>query len=425
MAIAEPAPERSKGPLGTDVFVARQPIFSRRQGVYGYELLFRDGLENAFRGGDGNRATSSVIETGLLNIGLDQLTGGKPAFINFTRDLLLADEVLLLPRRAVVIEILEDVEPTPDIVEACEELVRRGFTLALDDYVLGSGFDPLLELAKIVKFEFPVIRGGDHAAFEEQVRRLRLRGTKLLAEKVETREEFDEAVERGFHLFQGYFWGRPATVTGKKIEASPRAYLELLEQVHDSEMSVTHVKDVVKADPALSLSLLRYINSGLFRWMSPVDSIHRAVVLLGPDEIRRWVSFMAVTTAVGDDRPQELILTAVTRGRFCEVLAPAFNLGERALDLFFTGLFSLADAMLGLPIEDAVEHIPLSGDARRALLAEGGPFAEVLQIAIAYERGDWSAFSSRALELGLDEREAPQRYREAVEWANTLTSSAA
>ena len=425
MAIAEPAPERSKGQLGADVFVARQPIFSRRQGVYGYELLFRDGLENAFRGGDGNRATASVIETGLLNIGLEQLTGGKPAFINFTRDLLLADEVLLLPRRAVVIEILEDIEPTPDVVEACEELVRRGFTLALDDYVLGSGFDPLLELAKIVKFEFPAIRGGDREAFEEQVRRLRLRGTKLLAEKVETREEFDEAVERGFHLFQGYFWGRPETVTGKKIETSPRAYLELLEQVNHRDMSVTHVKDVVKADPALSLSLLRYINSGLFRWMSRVDSIHRAVVLLGPDEIRRWVSFMAVTTAVGDDRPRELILTAVTRGRFCEILAPAFNLGERALDLFFTGLFSLADVMLGLRIEDAVEHIPLSADARHALLADGGPFAEVLQLAIAYERGDWSAFSSRARERGLDEREAPRLYREAVEWANTLTSSAA
>ena len=425
MAIAEPAPERSKGQLGADVFVARQPIFSRRQGVYGYELLFRDGLENAFRGGDGNRATASVIETGLLNIGLEQLTGGKSAFINFTRDLLLADEVLLLPRRAVVIEILEDIEPTPDVVEACEELVRRGFTLALDDYVLGSGFDPLLELAKIVKFEFPAIRGGDREAFEEQVRRLRLRGTKLLAEKVETREEFDEAVERGFHLFQGYFWGRPETVTGKKIETSPRAYLELLEQVNHRDMSVTHVKDVVKADPALSLSLLRYINSGLFRWMSRVDSIHRAVVLLGPDEIRRWVSFMAVTTAVGDDRPRELILTAVTRGRFCEILAPAFNLGARALDLFFTGLFSLADVMLGLRIEDAVEHIPLSADARHALLADGGPFAEVLQLAIAYERGDWSAFSSRARERGLDEREAPRLYREAVEWANTLTSSAA
>jgi EAL and modified HD-GYP domain-containing signal transduction protein len=402
---AEPARRPDEDRIGADVFVARQPIFSRRAGVYGYELLFRDGVEQAFGGGDGNAATSSVIETGLLNIGLDQLTGGRPAFINFTRDLLLADEVLQLPRREIVIEILETIEPEPAVLEACEELKRRGC------------WEPLLHLADIVKFEYPVVRATDSSTFEERVRPLRLRGVKLLAEKIETRAEYDEAVGRNFQLFQGFFWGRPETVSGKKIEASPAAWLELMKQVQGAGMNVGRVKDVIKSDPALSLSLLRYINSGLFRWMSRVDSIHRAIVLLGPDEIRRWVAFMAVTTSVGADRPKELVVAAVTRGRFCELHAAAVGMASRALDLFFMGLFSLADVMLGLPLEEALEHVPLSKPALAALLAGSGDFAPVLQLAIAYEQGDWSAVSDRLQRLHLDEHDAPARYREALDWA--------
>ena len=411
-------------PLGADIFVARQPIFSRRQGVYGYELLFCDGMENAFRGGDGSAATVSVIETGFLSIGLQQLTGGKLAFINFTRELLLADEVLRLPCREAVIEILEDIEPDEEVVEACAELRRRGFTLALDDYVFHAGYDPLLELAGIIKFEFPAVRAIGQREFEERVRGLRLHGVELLAEKVETREEFEDAVERGFHLFQGYFWGRPEILTGKKIEASAAARLQLLNAVHGRGMDVGYVKDVIKADPALSLSLLRYINSGLFRWMSRIESLHRAVVLLGPDEIRRWVAFMAVTTAIGSDRPKELIVASVTRARFCELLAPSFGLRAQALDLFFTGLFSQADAMFGLPLAQALEHIPLPAESEEALLRGSGRFAGVLALAIAYEQGDWPAFAKRARSLGLDENEAPRRYLEAVEWANELANAA-
>lgn len=419
---AEPVGPPAEERISADVFVARQPIFSRRAGVYGYELLFRDGVEQAFQGGDGNRATSSVIETGLLNIGLTELTGGRPAFINFTRDLLLGEQVLRLPRREIVIEILETIEPDAPVIEACEELKRRGFTLALDDYAFQEGWEPLLALADIVKFEYPAVRELDRDTLETRVRSLRLRGVKLLAEKIETRAEYEEAVERNFQLFQGFFWGRPETVTGKKIEASPAAWLQLMQQIQ-GEMDVGRVKDIIKSDPALSLSLLRYINSGLFRWMSRIDSIHRAIVLLGPDEIRRWVAFMAVTVSVGSNRPKELVLAAVTRGRFCELHAAEVGLGSQALDLFFMGLFSLADVMLGLPIEEALSHVPLSKPSQRALLENAGEFAPVLQLAIAYEHGDWAAVSDRLQRLHLDEHGSPARYREALDWAHRLVQA--
>ena len=206
--------------MGADVHVARQAIFSRRRGVFAYELLFRDGIINAFGGGDGTSATERVIETGLLDIGLEQLTGSRPAFINFTRELLLSRDMLRLPRRQVVIEVLETIEPEPDVLEACDMLRRRGFTIALDDYAFQEGYEPLLARADIVKFEWPAISAVDGREFEERVRTLRLRGVKLLAEKIETVEQFDVAVERNFHLFQGFFWGQPELVSGRRLEAS-------------------------------------------------------------------------------------------------------------------------------------------------------------------------------------------------------------
>lgn len=421
---AEPAiSPGGEQPIGSDVFVARQPIFSRRHGVYGYELLFRHGLEQAFGATDGNAATSSVIETGLLNIGLEQLTGGRPAFVNFTRDLLLTQGILRLPRRQIVIEILETVDPEPDVIEACEELRRRGFTLALDDYVFQEGYEPLLGLADIVKFEYSAVLAIDRAEFERRVRPLRLRGVKLLAEKIETRAEYDEAVARDFQLFQGFFWGRPETVVGKKLEASPAAWLRLMQQVQDPNMDVAAVKEIIKSDPALALSLLRYINSGLFRWMGRIDSIHRAIVMLGPDEIRRWVAFMAATTSVGEDRPRELVVVAVARGRFCELHAASVGLETEALDLFFMGLFSRADAMLGMPLAEALEHVPLHPESHEALLRHSGRFAPVLELAVAYEGGDWPAVQQHTRRLALNERQQPALYREALDWAHRLIDS--
>ena len=179
----------------------------------------------------------------------------------------------------------------------------------------------------------------------------------------------------------------------------------------------------MKSDPALSLSLLRYINSGLFRWLSRIDTIHRAVVLLGPDEVRRWVAFMSVSTAVGDNRPRELIVASVARGRFCEVLAPWVGLGRRALDLFFTGLFSLADAMLGMPLEEALEHIPLAPESYAALLRREGAFTPVLELAIAFEHGDWARVDGLTKQLGLTGGDASAAFREAVAWADDLVEA--
>jgi EAL and modified HD-GYP domain-containing signal transduction protein len=264
------------------VFVARQPILSANQRVAAYELLFRRHSSSTGAVIDVPlRATSEVLNRSLLTIGLDELTGGKPGFVNFPREALFSEVTEHLPPQ-LVIEVLEDVSADDDVIAACADLRRRGYRIALDDYYFEPEREPFLAVCDIVKFDLTLIDLGA-PGLGERLQQLRRRGVQLLAEKVETTAEFALASSLGFELFQGYFWGRPEIVGGRQLPPSARSYMRLLSELGQADFDLEAAKELVKSDPALSQALLRYINSAQFRWMKTIDSVHRAMMMLGRD----------------------------------------------------------------------------------------------------------------------------------------------
>jgi len=400
------------------VFVARQPILTASQRVAAYELLFR---QHSTSGGAvidvPLRATAEVLTRSLLTIGLDDLTGGKPSFVNFPREALFHEMAGNLPPQ-LVIEVLEDVGADADVIAACADLRRRGFRIALDDYCFEPEREPLLAVADVIKIDLTLVNLAAPET-EERLRALRKRGVQLLAEKVELPSEFERAKALGFELFQGYFWGRPEIVSGRQLPPSARTYLRLVNELGRADFDIASAKELVKSDPALSQALLRYINSAQFRWMSPIDSIHRAMAMLGRDEMRRWAAMLALITTF-DGLSPEVVTTAVARGRFCELLAPSIGAEQRANDLFFAGLFSMADLMMGVPIEDALRSIPMDEPSRRAILDPTSEFGQVLGAAIAYQHADWPEYVELAARAGIDPGRGADAYLEALRWTDRL-----
>jgi EAL and modified HD-GYP domain-containing signal transduction protein len=400
------------------VFVARQPIFSPTQRVAGYELLFRAHASSTTATfDDGTRATGDLLQHSLLAIGLDALTGGKSGFVNFPRPALLQETTAALPKQ-VVIEVLEDVGADDEVVAACEQLRGQGFRIALDDYCFEPWRDPLLSVASVVKVDLERVDLGSPLV-RAQLQDLRRCGVQTLAEKVETHAQFEQSRALGFELFQGYFWGRPEVVAGRRLPPSARAYFKLVAALNSDRCNLERAKEIVKSDPALSQALLRYVNSGLFRWVSRVQSVHRAMAILGHEEMRRWAAMLALITAF-DGLSPELVAHAVTRGRLCELLAPHIAAEARATDLFFAGLFSLADRMMGVPIEEALQAVPLDALSRDAILYPDSPFGALLGCAVAYQEGEWDRYIVLAETCGLPTHVGAEQYIEAVAWTDGL-----
>lgn len=395
-------------------FIARQPIFDIKQNVYAYELLFRSGLENYFHHADPDEATSRVISDALMLFGQDHITEGKRAFINFTRELLLNDFAAMLPPEWVVIEILETVEPDPEVVAACRRLKKMGYTLALDDFVYEPKFQPLVDLADVIKIDFMAVDQKERRAMVDRFRPL---GLELLAEKVETIEEFQEAVDLGYRYLQGYFFAKPHIVSGRDMPRFKAAYLRLLQEIHRPGLSFDDLAGIIQSDVSLSYKLLRYINSAFFGLPSQIHSIKQALVLLGQDNVKKWASLLALA-GMGEDKPDELVVSSLIRARFCESLADRLGLADRASDLFLLGLFSQMDAFMDRPLGEVVAGIPLPEDVKTALTTCQGGLASLPKLIGAYERGDWDALSGFIREAKLPEDLIPGIYVESIGWSN-------
>ncbi|MGD8561098.1 MAG: HDOD domain-containing protein [Desulfarculaceae bacterium] len=391
---------------------------NEKLGVYGYELLFRSGVENFFHQQDGDQASSRVIADSLLLFGMEALTHGSKAFINFTRRLLLEKYALNLPRSLTVVEILETVEPETPVLEACRILKQKGFKLALDDFVQRPDYAPLLEMADIVKVDFLESDGQEQQRLAET---LLPQGIVLLAEKVETQEEFNRALSMGYTLFQGYFFSKPVIVARKDLPSSKLHYLRLLKEINTAHMDFDSLSRLVGADASMSYKLLKYINSVAFGVRQQVNSLKQAVTLLGENQIRQWASLLAVYN-LGDDKPAELMATAVIRARFSELLAAEAGLASRAPDLFLIGLFSLLDAMLGRPQAEILEELNLADDVSAALLKKEGRLALVLELVKSYERGRWEEVNQACASLGLDKDQLSEQYLQAAQFASYTSS---
>lgn len=407
--------QQTDPPPPLEVFVGRQPILNPRKEVVAYELLYRSSRENRFDAADPSSATSNVIANALLTFGLDRLVGNRRAFINFDCGVLTGSFVTMLPTDRVVVEILESVPETDELLRACRGLKDRGYTLALDDFVCEDGHEILLDLADILKVDFRATDPEGQMRFADRFRR---RGVTMLAEKVETTEEFDLALRAGYELFQGYFFSKPKIIASREIPGFKLNYLRILEEANRADLDFERLEEVLKPEPSMIHRLLRYVNSAAFGLQGEIQSIRHALALLGQQEIRRWAALAAFAGLAGD-KPQELIVSAIVRGRVCERLSAPAGLGHRGSELFLMGMFSLADAILERPIEEVLRGIYLAPDVQSALLrAASAPvrIRQLLDLSVALEKADWKAIEVSASALGLPIDTLRDAYLESLEW---------
>lgn len=393
-------------------YVARQPIFDRNEKVFGYELLFRDGLENCFHG-DSDEASRATLDNSLL-MGLDVLCDGRHAFVNCTRDTLVKGLVTLLPPTSTVVEILETVPPDPDVLAVCHSLKDQGYMIALDDYVAGDAREPLAEIADIIKVEMQLTTEEQRAQLIKQFEPWRCR---MLAEKIETHVDFVRARDLGFVYFQGYFFRRPEMMSMHDMPANRLNYLRMLQEVSRPELNLPELENLIKTEAAICYRLLRYLNSAVFSFKKEIHSVRHALSLLGEHDVRRWVRLVAAVGA-GQGKTSDLVLSALVRGRFGELLSPKVLHGES--DLFLMGLLSLIDAMLEMPMEAVLERVPLDQATKAVLLGQPSVLRPVFQLALAHESGDWGAAAELSASLKLDLEEVAGYYWEAQQWARAL-----
>jgi len=394
-------------------YVARQPIVDREEKVFGYELLFRDGVENAFSG-DTDEATRATLDRSLL-MGLDILCDGRRAFVNCTRDTLIKGLVTLLPSTITVVEILETVPADPDVVAACRSLKDAGYMIALDDYVANDRRAALAEIADIIKVEMQLTTEEERLAMIKQ-----LGGrSRMLAEKIETQAEFARARDQGFVYFQGYFFRCPEMMNTRDLPANRMNYLRMLQEVSRPELNLAGLERLIKAEASVCYRLLRYLNSAMFGFQSEIHSVRHALSILGERDVRRWVRLVAAVGA-GQDKPSDLVLSALVRGRFGELLAPRVPHGES--DLFLLGLLSLIDAMLEMPMEEVLERIPLDGATKAVLLGQPSMLRPVFQLMLAHESGEWEAAREVGAGMHLNPEEVGLLYWQAQQWAREVST---
>lgn len=403
----------------TAVFVARQPIFDKGRVAVAHELLFRSAAAGPQQFPEGSTATARVMLRALVDFGLERLVPKGAAYVNVTERVLLDGLARLLPPERVVLEVLEDVPATADVLLACRRLKDDGYTLAIDDVTSPSRFDAFRGLADVVKVDFALTSERERRRIAERVAPS---GARLLAEKVETYEELALAEELDYELFQGFFFAKPETLTATEVTPGRLGYLQLVKALRRPGLDVDGVEEVIKQDLSLSFRLLRYLNSAHFALRAEVRSIRHALVLLGKDNVRKWAT-LVVMASLGEGKPPALITTSMTRGRFCELLAGPVGLLDYADELFLTGLFSTLGALVDRPTAEVLAGMSLAQPITEALIEGSGLLGEVLQLALLYERGRWDDVATLAKELSVPGPTVAAAYFDATAWAVDAASA--
>jgi len=344
---------------------------------------------------------------------MDTMTNGKKAFVNFTRKLLLDQVASIFPKDLMVVEILEDIEPDDEMVSACKKLKDLGYLLVLDDFVFAPGYENLINLVDIIKVDFIQTQGTERGTVIHDVGASRI---EYLAEKVETQEDFEQAVDLGYSYFQGYYFSKPQIIAGHDVPAHKLNYLQILNEINQPEVDFDELEKVFKQDLSLSYKLLNYMNSVHFGFKNKIRSIKHALSLLGIDESKKWLSLFALQI-IGKDKSEELLSMSLIRANSCEMIAPLIGCKNRASELFLMGLFSMIDALLDQPLEGILAKLPLADDIKKALLGEKNQMREVFELVVNYEKGDWVNFSEYAARLSVKETELIDIFQMALEKA--------
>lgn len=399
-----------------DMFIARQPVFNSDLSVFGYELLYRKSNVNRFVDTDADEASSNVIINSFHVFGIDRMTGGGKAFINFTDNLLLQGVATLFPKETLVVEILETVTPSPEIVAACQDLKRLGYLLALDDFVDDPVYQPLVELADFIKVDFMALSPKDCQAMVRSKKNGRIR---FLAEKIETQEAFLQAKAWGYSLFQGYFFSKPVIQPVGEIPPMKLNQLRLLELLNRPETEFAGISALVIRDVSLSYKLLRLINSPAFGLLATIDSVRHALVMLGLSELRKWLSLI-IMRGLAEDKPAELIHQSLVRARMLEQLGKTLGWRTSEDDLFLLGLFSFLDVLLERPLADLLEGLVVPEKVKAALLRGEGLYGFLLSLMQSYEKGEWDEAFRLADLLGLERLKLIPAYKEALSWSESV-----
>lgn len=403
--------------MSANAFIARQPIVNPRHDIIAYELLFRHGAhaQTAQVNSDLDAGIRIIANT-LYDMGTKWLLQGKQAFINMDVPVLMSDFSSLLPKDNVVIEVLETVQATDTLLNRLRALKQEGYRLALDDFSLQPETEPLLPLADFVKLD---VLAYTPAQLAETVKHVRRHRARLVAEKVESVEQFNLCRELGFDLFQGYYFARPENLVERVINPAHATILQLLEKVRQEDAEVRHLEALFKKDVALTFKLMRYINSAGFGLSCEVQSIRHAVSILGMQPMYRWLTLLLATAGTHATSPA-LARTAITRGRLCELLGQVTLPRNDQDNLFIVGVFSLLPAFLEMPMEEVLERVVISDALADALMDHGGIYGPFLSLVEAVESGDQAQLENLSSALMLSPSQVSEAHLQALAWVEQL-----
>ncbi len=394
-----------------EVFVSRRPIFDRQMEVFGYELDFRSDFETYYQQLDAD--TAAVDFMAFINFG--ELSDGRRGLVTFSRYLLMRGFPALLPRETTTVVLGPDVRPDEAVITACQKLKGHGYQLALGELDCEDLDNALLELVDIVQVDF-ASRPPEQC--QQIAKALAQRGVQALGRNLNASSDYDKASSWGYELFHGEFFSRPSVKTDKELSPNKVNYLRLLDKIGEEELSYDETAGIIQQDVALVYRLLKFMNSAWFGLRYQIHSVKHALVMLGPAEIRRWVS-MFILRELSEDKPKELLTRSLVRGKTAEQTAPLVGLRKHSSELFLMGMFSVIDALTDQPMKDILAGLPLTEDIKTALLGGSGKFTPVYNMILSYEQGDWQAFSVNCGLLHLDETRVPELFRAGLKWANT------
>lgn len=414
------APAANSSPNASEIFVARQPIFNPEGHVQGYELLFRDARQATCCTESTDACTRTMLINSLTHFDLDSLVGAHRAYINITRTTLVEDDYRILPADRVVLELQETIKPDGKVLEAARRLKDSGYMLALDDFVFKPGFEPLMDLADVIKVDF-TISNPDECA--ELVRMHGRRGLVFLAEKVETLKQFQLADRLGYRLVQGYYFKKPQMIEGRQLNSTQRTYLRFLSETSRPEPDLGVLEQILQSDPPLSVKLLRYLNSAGVGLGSKVTSLRHAMALMGVGPLRKWAAMVA-TSCLGQDKPVELVRLSLARARFCELVCDELRQSDRSVDFFLLGLLSSLDAMLDQPLREVVSLLPLDEQVKRTLLGSDSTLGVLYLLMLACEQGAWSEARILGEMLNLRALRIAEMSNQSQRWADRMLSTA-
>jgi EAL and modified HD-GYP domain-containing signal transduction protein len=402
------------------VYTARQAILNRKEHVVAYELLYRGGPENFFPQIDPHKATSKLIMRTHLSQGLGLITDNKPALINFPEESILNGFPLILPAKQVMIEILETVPPSDEVYQACKVLYHKGYHLALDDFVYKPEWNRFFNLMKLIKFDIQAISLNELSPLIMKLKRRK--NLKILAEKVETQEEFKQAKKLGFHFFQGYYFCRPEMLESKEIDSTQPILISLIQECLKTSLNISCITSYFERDVALSFKLFKFINSGILPISQKVTSIKSALIYLGEAQTRKLILLLS-TGLIANNKPKELTRLVIVRARFCELIAEV-TIPEHTEASFLVGLFSLLDAMLDSPLDKIVNGLSLPAEVVAALTSDRpSQLKFILRTVCYYEKGSWYNTKRNAEMINIDYEKLSDYYQNSLVWASKYNDS--